>query len=70
MLLHGAKDTDVPYEQSALMAEQLKRQRVPHELVTLEGFPHAFEWLRTDSPEVDKTYEKAVGFLQKHLADQ
>jgi len=35
LLLHGDKDTDVPYEQSVMMAEELARAGVEHELITM-----------------------------------
>ena len=34
LLLHGDKDTDVPFEQSVLMARELERHGVQHELIT------------------------------------
>ena len=43
LLLHGTADTDVPYEQSAVMAEAFKKAGVAHELVTIEGGPHGFD---------------------------
>ena len=35
LLIHGTKDTDVPYEQSKSMAEELARKKVTHELITV-----------------------------------
>jgi dipeptidyl aminopeptidase/acylaminoacyl peptidase len=43
MLLHGDKDTDVPYQLSVMMAEQLKRHGVEHELITIPGGGHGFD---------------------------
>ena len=37
LLLHGDQDTDVPYEQSVLMAAALQQAGVEHELVTIPG---------------------------------
>ncbi len=42
LLLHGADDTVVPFEQSRLMAEALERAGKPHELVRLGAEDH---WL-------------------------
>ncbi|MBI2689787.1 MAG: prolyl oligopeptidase family serine peptidase [Acidobacteria bacterium] len=36
-LIHGAADTDVPHEQSVLMAEVLKRSGVRHAFVSVPG---------------------------------
>ena len=41
LLLHGDLDTDVPYEQSVLMAAELARPGVAHELVTAAGRGHS-----------------------------
>src|SRR6185503_5219786 len=40
LLIHGTKDTDVPYEQSVMMAEALKKNGVAHELVTIPDAEH------------------------------
>ncbi len=40
LLIHGTKDTDVPYEQSVMMAKQLKQHGVEHQLVTIPGGEH------------------------------
>jgi acetyl esterase/lipase len=39
LLIHGTADTDVPYEQSKLMAEELARKGVEHELPSLRWRP-------------------------------
>lgn len=43
LLLHGDADTDVPYEQSVIMAEALKQAGVAHELVTIPEGAHSFD---------------------------
>src|SRR5439155_25870192 len=40
LLLHGDKDTDVPYEQSVRMAAELQRRGVEHELITMTNLGH------------------------------
>lgn len=65
LLIHGTADTDVPYADSAMMAERLEEQGVPHELVTLEGAGHG---LSDVSPqEVKAAHAKAHAFLQQYL---
>jgi len=66
MLLHGDQDTDVPYEQSVLMAEELSRQGVRNELVTMSGRGHGFDHAM-DDPEVRESFERALAFLAEHL---
>ena len=66
MLVHGTADTDVPYEQSALMAEQFRRYGVRHELVTFEGAEHGLGgW---GSSDLGKAYAGAVKFLAARVA--
>jgi acetyl esterase/lipase len=65
LLIHGTKDTDVPYEQSALMAKELGRKGVAHELVTVEGAGHGLAGAR--AAVVAETQDRAVAFLNKFL---
>ena len=64
LLIHGTKDTDVPYEQSELMARQLKREGVESELITVEGGGHGLG--NIDKAEVSKVYARAVVFIKTH----
>jgi acetyl esterase/lipase len=66
LLLHGDRDTDVPYQQSVQMAAELKRAGVEHELVTIPGGGHGFDG-RVDDPIVAKAFERVLAFLQQHL---
>jgi acetyl esterase/lipase len=40
LMVHGTADTDVPYQESLDMAEELKRKGAWYELVTVEGAGH------------------------------
>ena len=40
LLIHGDKDTDVPYEQSVLMAAEFQKHKVEHQLLTIKGGEH------------------------------
>lgn len=40
LLIHGTEDTDVPFEQSELMAEQFARHNVPFVLKRIDGGEH------------------------------
>jgi acetyl esterase/lipase len=65
LLVHGTKDTDVPYEQSRTMADALARHGVAHELITVPGGAHG---LAGAKPEVtDQVRASVLGFLAAHL---
>jgi acetyl esterase/lipase len=66
LLIHGTDDTDVPYELSAAMANELGRQHVPHELITVKGAGHGLSG--GDKTLVEEAHEKALGFIRRHLA--
>lgn len=66
LLLHGDKDTDVPYEQSALMARELERNHVEHDLITMPGRGHGFDHNMKD-PEVSAAFDLVIQFLRRRL---
>lgn len=64
-LIHGDKDTDVPYEQSVQMAEELARVGVVHEFITIKGAGHGF---RDGEPgDIARAYKRAVTFFEVHV---
>ncbi|MCI0357095.1 MAG: S9 family peptidase, partial [Planctomycetaceae bacterium] len=65
LLIHGDKDTDVPYEQSTLMADQLTKHHVKHQLITLAGGEHGLAG--ADPKAVEEANRAAIEFLKKHL---
>ena len=66
VLIHGDKDTDVPYEQSAAIAKELARHKVPHEFITIPGGGHGFGNY-PDPQVVIGAYSRAVEFLMARL---
>ena len=66
LLLHGDQDTDVPYEQSVLMAEMLSRHRVEHGLITTNGGGHGFDRDMSD-PFVTESFATVLAFLENHI---
>jgi dipeptidyl aminopeptidase/acylaminoacyl peptidase len=64
-LMHGAADTDVPYEQSVMMATEFRKHGVPHEFITLQNGEHDFSG--ADPVLVEKAYRGAIAFVKKHL---
>ncbi|TBL76590.1 alpha/beta hydrolase [Paenibacillus thalictri] len=66
LLLHGTDDTDVPYEQSLMMHEQLHKAGVDSKLITMDGAGHDFDKNETD-PSVKQAFASVVRFLQEHV---
>ena len=65
MLIHGTNDTDVPYEQSLMMAEEFKKHNVEYELVSIPGAEHG---LRDGDPTiVNAAYDSAVDFINRYM---
>lgn len=62
LLIHGKDDTVVPYAQSNVMAEALKKADRPYELVTLLGEDHYLSRGATRQ----QMLEAMVAFLEKH----
>ena len=65
LLIHGEEDTDVPHEQSVLMAEQFKQHGVEHRLISLPGGEHGLGG--ADPKLIDEAYEAAFQFLEHHM---
>jgi acetyl esterase/lipase len=65
LLIHGDKDTDVPYEQSVLMDAALTKHGVEHKLLTIAGGEHGLAGV--EKAKSDEVYQAAVAFLRKHL---
>jgi len=65
LLIHGTEDTDVPFEQSQLMAQQLARHGVEHKLISVTGAEHGLAG--AEPREVDAVYEMALEFVDRHL---
>jgi acetyl esterase/lipase len=65
LLLHGDQDTDVPFEQSVRMADQLARAGVECELVAIPGGGHGFDG-RMEDPIVVQAFGQVLSFLERH----
>lgn len=67
LLLHGDKDTDVPYAQSVDMAAELKRVGVAHEFISVPGGGHGFDAKGMKDAQVSAAFDRVERFLSKHL---
>ena len=65
LLIHGAKDTDVPHEQSADMDRELTKHRVDHELITVREAGHGL--VNAKPEEAAEARARAVAFVKKHV---
>ena len=65
LLIHGTADTDVPYEQSVLMAKAFQTHGVEHRLITLEGVEHGL--VGAGDERKAEAYNEALEFLAKGL---
>ncbi|WP_260984584.1 alpha/beta hydrolase [Paenibacillus xylanexedens] len=66
LLLHGTQDTDVPYEQSQLMHNQLLKSGISSQLVTIEGAGHGFD-VDFSTAHVQSAYQEVIRFLNRYL---
>lgn len=65
MLIHGTNDTDVPYQQSVMMAEEFKKQGVEHELVSIPNGEHGLGG--GDPKLIDQAYRSALAFVNRYM---
>lgn len=69
LLLHGTKDTDVPFEQSVMMAQELERHGVEHEFIIVPYGVHGFDMAGKgmEDPDIAQIFDRVLAFLDKHL---
>lgn len=65
LLIHGTKDTDVPFEQSRMMAEQLEKHGVKHRLISIENGEHGFGG--GDPEQISMAYQNMREFVDAVL---
>jgi acetyl esterase/lipase len=65
LLIHGDKDTDVPFEESVMMETELKKNKVEHRLITIPGGEHGLGG--GDKKLIDDAYRDAIDFIKRHL---
>ena len=65
LLIHGTKDTDVPYAQSATMDKELAAKGVAHELITVTDAGHGLAGAKASV--VAQTHDRVLAFLEAHM---
>ena len=66
LMIHGTADTDVPHEQSELMARQLADHNVRHQLISIEDGEHGLAG--GDPVRIEQAYHQVEQFLDQILA--
>jgi acetyl esterase/lipase len=77
-LLHGDRDTDVPFQMSLRMADSLKRHRVVYHLCRMKGFNHLFDVypdalppkghaIGLRNPQVRLAFDEVMIFLRNRI---
>ena len=69
MLLHGDRDTDLPYEQSVLMHDRLTERCLRQGLVPVHGGGHGSD-ADMASPAVKGAFGRGPGSLSAHVRAQ
>ncbi len=65
LMIHGTADTDVPYDQSEMMAGEFQRHNVRHDLIRIENGEHG---LAGGDPErIEQAYRQAEQFMDEVL---
>lgn len=70
LVFHGSADTSVTIDEFAALVKELEAAKIPHEMITYSGAPHAFsifgsERYRKDADE--KSWTRFVEFLDAAL---
>jgi acetyl esterase/lipase len=65
LLIHGTRDTDVPFEQSVEMDKELSRVGVEHRLILVPNAGHGLPG--GDPKQVAAAYDEARAFVNRHV---
>ena len=66
LLIHGDKDTDVPYQQSLEMAEMLSKYQVKNKTIIVQGEGHVFDF-DMSKPIVQDVFNEVLVFLDENI---
>lgn len=65
LMIHGTADTDVPFEQSQMMASQFREHGVPFELIRVENGEHGLQG--AEKKDIGTAYQQVLPFIKKHM---
>ena len=68
LLIHGDKDTDVPFKQSVLMDKALSLKNIDHQFIEMTGFGHAFDKMEggLGNTQISNTFYEVIKFMDKY----
>jgi acetyl esterase/lipase len=68
LLIHGDKDTDVPFEQSVLLDNELELKKIKHKFIRMKNYGHVFDLFEggLSNPDVRKAFNEVIVFLNNH----
>ncbi len=67
LMIHGTIDTDVPFEQSEMMAAEFKKHGVPYQLISVQNGEHGLQG--ADPKTINVAYEQVLPFIKKHTGN-
>ena len=65
LMIHGTDDTDVPHQQSVMMAAEFSKHGIDHRLISIEKGEHGLGG--GDSERIEQAYQDAEEFLDRFL---
>ena len=68
LLIHGDKDTDVPFEQSIFLDKELNINNIDHQFLQMAGFDHAFDKFEGgfDNNQIKDAFREVIKFMDKY----
>ncbi|MCH2213100.1 MAG: alpha/beta hydrolase [Fuerstiella sp.] len=68
LMIHGTHDTDVPYQQSVMMADEFRKYGIDHKLISIQNGEHGLGG--GDPQKIEEAYAAAFAFVNSRLAAQ
>ncbi|MEM8897994.1 MAG: alpha/beta hydrolase [Bacteroidota bacterium] len=68
LLIHGDKDTDVPFSESQKLVQTLSQNKTPHKLIEMKGYGHVFDIFEggLGNVEIAEVFDQIDTFLNKY----
>ena len=65
LMIHGTNDTDVPHQQSLIMARELKKQGVEYRLISVNNGEHGLGGAKRE--DIQAAHAAVLPFIEKHM---